>query len=556
MTITAAPTVKDRCLEVRGKVILTHVTGNIVVSPVVGTESAFLGATSTVSSSRHVFDLGILQGYKLLSLFRVKIWWMIPPVGRSASDVPMETQLLLLKKEKSLRLRMKPTTENTCYILLLPVLDGQFRTTLQGTQSNELQLCIERDAYVQASQSLEAAFVNSGDNPFELIRDSIKILEKHKGTFCHLENKRIPAHLDWFGWSTWDAFYTEVSPQGIKEGLQSFSNEGCSPKFIIIDDGWQETLNTFRKEGEPVIEGTQFVTRLIDIKENKKFTNAGSENSVNNLHHFVDSIKQNMNSKHETAESHAAARSIGGCAVYVSDKPGNHDFKILKKLVLPDGSVLRARYAGHPTRDCLFEDPVMDGKSLLKICNLNVLTGVVGVFNCQGAGSWSLKSLEAAPSCITISGKVRPLDVEFLEEAAGENWNGDCIVYAFNAGLLSKVSCRGKLEVSLETLHCEIYTVSPIRVFGHDVQFAPIGLLDMYNSGGAIEALDCTMDVAQCVVKIKGRGCGRFGAYSNVRPKSCVVDMKEEEFSYIPENGLLTITLGCEGNSRDMEFVY
>ncbi|KAG5019649.1 hypothetical protein JHK87_015504 [Glycine soja] len=200
--------------------------------------------------------------------------------------------------------------------------------------------------------------------------------------------------------------------------------------------------------------------------------------------------------------------------------------------------------------------PVMDGKSLLKICNLNVLTGVVGVFNCQGAGSWSLKSLEAAPSCITISGKVRPLDVEFLEEAAGENWNGDCIVYAFNAGLLSKVSCRGKLEVSLETLQCEIYTVSPIRVFGHDVQFAPIGLLDMYNSGGAIEALDCTMDVAQCVVKIKGRGCGRFGAYSNVRPKSCVVDMKEEEFSYIPEDGLLTITLGCEGNSRDMEFVY
>ncbi|KAH1246145.1 putative galactinol--sucrose galactosyltransferase 2 [Glycine max] len=303
MTITAAPTVKDRCLEVRGKVILTHVTGNIVVSPVVGTESAFLGATSTVSSSRHVFDLGILQGYKLLSLFRVKIWWMIPPVGRSASDVPMETQLLLLKKEKSLRLRMKPTTENTCYILLLPVLDGQFRTTLQGTQSNELQLCIERDAYVQASQSLEAAFVNSGDNPFELIRDSIKILEKHKGTFCHLENKRIPAHLDWFGWSTWDAFYTEVSPQGIKEGLQSFSNEGCSPKFIIIDDGWQETLNTFRKEGEPVIEGTQFVTRLIDIKENKKFTNAGSENSVNNLHHFVDSIKQNMNVKYHYPDS-------------------------------------------------------------------------------------------------------------------------------------------------------------------------------------------------------------------------------------------------------------
>lgn len=27
-----------------------------------------------------------------------------------------------------------------------------------------------------------------------------------------------------------------------------------------------------------------------------------------------------------------------------SDKPGQHDFNVLKKLVLPDGSVLRARY--------------------------------------------------------------------------------------------------------------------------------------------------------------------------------------------------------------------
>lgn len=30
------------------------------------------------------------------------------------------------------------------------------------------------DAKVQTSQSLEAVFVNSGDNPFELIKDSIK----------------------------------------------------------------------------------------------------------------------------------------------------------------------------------------------------------------------------------------------------------------------------------------------------------------------------------------------------------------------------------------------
>lgn len=45
-----------------------------------------------------------------------------------------------------------------------------------------------------------------------------------------------------------------------------------------------------------------------------------------------------------------------------SDKPGLHNFQVLKKLVLPDGSILRGKYAGRPTRDCLFVDTVMDGK--------------------------------------------------------------------------------------------------------------------------------------------------------------------------------------------------
>lgn len=35
-----------------------------------------------------------------------------------------------------------------------------------------------------------------------------------------------------------------------------------------------------------------------------------------------------------------------------SDKPGSHNFNVLKKLVLPDGTILRARYAGRPARDC------------------------------------------------------------------------------------------------------------------------------------------------------------------------------------------------------------
>ncbi|PIN24128.1 Galactinol--sucrose galactosyltransferase [Handroanthus impetiginosus] len=235
-----------------------------------------------------------------MCLFIAKIWWMIPRVGTSASEIPMETQMVLLEAGEESVLSMadeetpaEPTAENKFYILVLPVLDGSFRTTLQGTSSNELQFCYESgDPEVQTSEALEGVFVNSGDNPFELIKDSIKILAKHKGTFSHLENKKSPAHLDWFGWCTWDAFYTEVSPNGIKEGLQSFKDGGVSPKFLIIDDGWQETDNDFQKEGEPLIEGAQFATRLTDIKENSKF-----KGSDTNLKELIRYIKENYGLK-------------------------------------------------------------------------------------------------------------------------------------------------------------------------------------------------------------------------------------------------------------------
>lgn len=49
------------------------------------------------------------------------------------------------------------------------------------------------------------------------------------------------------------------------------------------------------------------------------------------------------------------------CVLNDSDAPGKHNFDVLRKLVLPDGSILRARLPGRPTKDSLFTDPSRDG---------------------------------------------------------------------------------------------------------------------------------------------------------------------------------------------------
>ena len=92
-------------------------------------------------------------------------------------------------------------------------------------------------------------------------------------------------------------------------------------------------------------------------------------------------------SRNAAASLHACLRAVGGCGVYVSDHPGEHNFDILKRIALPSGHTLRALFPGRPTRDCLFRDVGMDGDTALKIWNANLCGGVVGAFNVQGS-SW------------------------------------------------------------------------------------------------------------------------------------------------------------------------
>ncbi|KAL5574811.1 hypothetical protein UlMin_016510 [Ulmus minor] len=742
MFLSSKPILKDGTLSISGNDTLTSVPDNVVVTPLTNS-SAFVGATSVEAKSRHVFKLGDIRDVRFLCLFRFKLWWMIPRVGNSGSDIPVETQMLLLEAKKGEDL---DESNETSYILFLPVLDGEFRTSLQGNSSNELEFCVESgDPAIVTSVSLNAIFVNSGDHPFDLVQESMKILEKYSGTFAHRESKQLPAMLDWFGWCTWDAFYQDVSPQGIREGLKSLSEGGTPAKFVIIDDGWQDVSNEFQKEGEPYVEGSQFGGRLVSIKENTKFNRTSDEaqsetptdlksfvseikttyglryvyvwhalmgywgglvpnspetkkynptlrypiQSPGNLanmrdlsmdamekygvgtidadkaHQFLDDLHRYLVSQgvdgvkvdvqniletvshglggrvsltkkfqealeksiasnfkdnsiiccmglstdtiyhskqsaitrasddyypknpttqtlhiaavaynsiflgevvvpdwdmfyslHEAAEFHAVARAVGGCGVYVSDKPGHHDFTILKRLVLHDGSILRARYAGRPSRDCLFVDPVMDGKSLLKIWNLNKCTGVIGVFNCQGAGSWPCYEKpvqgKAGPE---LSGKVSPSDIEYFEEVSGTKWTGDCAVYTFSSGSLSRLAKDESRDITLKILQCDVLTVSPIKVYSQKIEFAPIGLLNMYNSGGAVETVDFFGNSSNAGIRIKGRGAGVFGAYSNAKPESCSVNSKTEEFNYRSEDNLLTVTIPPTTSYWEITFV-
>lgn len=77
-------------------------------------------------------------------------------------------------------------------------------------------------------------------------------------------------------------------------------------------------------------------------------------------------------------------------------RPGQRDFNLLIKLVLPDGSIMRVKLPGRPTRDCLFSDSARDGKRYLHLYNSTHLDE-------SSMYIWLRKSNELYYTCTVIS---------------------------------------------------------------------------------------------------------------------------------------------------------
>ncbi|KAL5221598.1 hypothetical protein ABZP36_026311 [Zizania latifolia] len=467
MTVGAGVTVQDGSLVALGATILTEVGDNVLVTTAAGagmTSGAFVGVRSAPAGSRSVFPVGKLRGLRFMCTFRFKMWWMTQRMGTSGSEIPFETQFLIVEGGAGAR-----DGRSAVYTVFLPILEGSFRSVLQGNADDELEICLESgDLAVASFEGTHLVFVGAGSDPFEVITNSVKAVERHLQTFTHRENKKIPDMLNWFGWCTWDAFYTDVTAEGVKEGLRSLEKGGTAPKFVIIDDGWQSV----------------------------SMDPAG-----------IASLSDNSAKKYHQSLEASIARNFR------------------------DNGII-----------CCMSHNTDNLYSMLKIWNLNEHTGVIGAFNCQGAG-WcrvGKKNLVHDEQPGTVTGAIRAQDVDHLANVAADDWNGDVIVYSHIAGEVTCLPKNVALPVTLKSREYEVFTIAPLKQLANGVSFAPVGLIRMFNSGGAVTGLRCVEDAG---VELKVRGAGTVGAYSSARPKKVAVDSEAAEFSYDDGCGMVTVEL-------------
>lgn len=182
---------------------------------------------------------------RFLALARAKLYWMIPKWGGPysphtsppAADLPVETQFLLLELEGGRE-----------FALVLPLIDGCcFRASLRPPPPGQdppgaFVVRLESgDEAVKTNSFQTALYILAGKDPFDITERGVAAAARISGIGRPRRAKQEPAFLDVFGWCTWDAFYTDVSPGGIQKGLATLGAGGTPVRFLVIDDGWQQT---------------------------------------------------------------------------------------------------------------------------------------------------------------------------------------------------------------------------------------------------------------------------------------------------------------------------
>jgi raffinose synthase len=237
---------------------------------------------------------------------------------------------------------------------------------------------------------------------------------------------------------------------------------------------------------------------------------------------------------------------------------------------------------------------------MLQVWNVNPYVGIVGVFNLQGS-AWDRvrrKFHIHSTRGVRLSTRVCPADVEpFRPDApaaaaaaaaahqqqqqqldgAGSRWAGAAaaagvadtnnssgtpqqqqqqqlfVVYRYGTELLQVCSATEGVGVELDKAGSDLVWISPLQQAG-GVAFAPLGLAEMFNGGGAVQACSLTAAAKQqqqqqqgdataaagggrggppsVVAALQLRGCGRFMAFSSARPRAVLLNLTPHNFSW------------------------
>ncbi|XP_039062706.1 probable galactinol--sucrose galactosyltransferase 5 [Hibiscus syriacus] len=199
----------------------------------------------------------------------------------------------------------------------------------------------------------------------------------------------------------------------------------------------------------------------------------------------------------------------------------------------------------------------MMAKPCSKSGNLNKYTGVLGAFNCQGGG-WcgeTRRNQCFSQFSQTVTAEMNPNNIEWNSGKNPISIEGVQVfaMYFSQSKKLVLSKPAENIEISLKPFDFELITVSPVTVLaGKSVHFSPIGLVDMLNTGGAIQSLAYN----ESSVRIEVKGSGEVRAFASDKRTACKIDGKDVEFGFENHMVIVHVPWSASSGLSTLEYLF
>lgn len=220
--------IKDDNLVSSQEIVLRDVPGSVSIETT--RSGVFLKLTSKNAFTEKEFFIGKSpENIQFSSAYRaISSCWMETEIGDSFDKVPRETQFLITRDNK---------TES--YTIYVPLIDGKFRSSLIGNKNQFLNLIAESGDSEILTKSVTGLYIISGEDPFEMMEVAAREIREWSGSNEINTVRQLPEIGEYFGWCTWNAFYNQITGEKVRLALDSFRLGNCTPKWVLMDDGWQ-----------------------------------------------------------------------------------------------------------------------------------------------------------------------------------------------------------------------------------------------------------------------------------------------------------------------------
>ena len=219
-------------------------------------------------------------------------------------------------------------------------------------------------------------------------------------------------------------------------------------------------------------------------------------------------------SHNPNAVFHAIARAINCGPIYITDKIGEQDFDVLRRLVYSDGRIIRSKSPLLPTEDCLFQ---AQEPKIFKASSTVDNRGLLGIWNAADAD--------------IVTGYYKPSDVRDIK-------GDDFVVYEYFSKKLSRARGTDSFAVNLGRMNYQLYYILPVKN-----DFAALGLTEKYNGPATILKENWDNNKVS-IMLYEG---GTFKAYSANKPTKVIVNGKTIS-DFIFHEKRLTVTVEMQKN--------